>query len=251
MPVQIAYTAVSIGVLGLPHGASDLAIVPQRQRPRFLGSYLICVGLILAWWKFAPFTALVALLVLSAIHFAFDDAPRSRPIERLSRGTLMVAGPALLHRSQLCSLFVALTTRPDDAAGLATVMAFVAAVALVILPLVCFGYWRRNDQQGMILLVAGVLLLLILPPLIGFAIGFVLLHARAQLRVRMAILGCKSVGRYLRMISPIIVGALVVIGSVGVLFAGGNAPGARTLFAGIAALAIPHMLVTPLWTARA
>ncbi|WP_157137087.1 Brp/Blh family beta-carotene 15,15'-dioxygenase [Sphingomonas sp. PAMC 26617] len=249
--MQLAYAAVSIGVLGLPHGASDLAIIPQRQWSGFLTLYLLCASLILVWWMVAPFTALVALLLLSAIHFGLDDVPRSRPIERLSRGILMVAAPALLHHAQLSGLFVVSTAQPENAATLTSVMAVLASVGLAMLPLVLRGYWQRGDRQGMILVAAGVLALLILPPLIGFAIGFVLLHARAQLGVRMAILGCKSVGRYLKITSPIMAGALMVIGSVGVLFAEGNAPGARTLFAGIAALAIPHMLVTPFWRVRA
>lgn len=250
-PVQFAYAAAAIVLLGLPHGASDLALVPAHRRMTFVAAYLACFLLALAWWRVAPFGALIALLLMSATHFAVEDAPATRPVERVCRGVLMVAGPALLHRAELGGLLASATAASEAARLLARAMALLAAVAMVLLPFVLGARWRDGERAGAATLGAGVLALVAMPPLVGFAIGFVLLHARAQLRERMAALECPDLGGYLRRTAPVLAGAVALVGMVAIWFAAAGLPGASTLFAGIAALATPHMLVTPLWAARA
>lgn len=55
---------------------------------------------------------------------------------------------------------------------------------------------------------------------------------------------------YLRATAPILAVALVLLALVGWVMLRWDSSGVRPLFAGLAALAIPHLLVTPLFERR-
>lgn len=241
---QVAYAAGAIATAGLAHGVSDLAIVP-RHRFSFLVAYLAVGAGVLAWWLVAPGSALLIFLLSSAVHFGMEDAPTDRPLERVCRGTLMIAGPALLHRATLADLFAMLTRQPVFAQLLASTLFAAALVALALLPFVL-----TSQRRAPLRLVAGTAALVALPPLVGFTIGFVLLHAVPQLCARMSERQCADIGSYLARHVGICACATGVIGATSLLFLDQASPALSILFAALAALATPHMLVTPLWSDR-
>lgn len=243
--MQLAYTAGAILIYGTLHGASDLAVAPRASRAALIATYGVGVLATLAWWLVAPLGALCGFLMLSAVHFGLDDAPAERPMERWCRGILMVGAPALLHRSTLAGLFAALTGSVAGSALLATALAIGAAVALALLPLALA--WRRADRGALGLLAMGIAALVLLPPLVGFAVAFTLLHARGQLAERMLALGCARLPTYLRRTAPVLAGAAAVLGGTALLFVDGRAPALSTVFAALAALATPHMLAPRRW----
>ncbi|MEJ8631844.1 Brp/Blh family beta-carotene 15,15'-dioxygenase [Sphingomonas sp. I4] len=95
--VHLAFAILGIGVVGMVHGAGDLAVVAKPRRPAFLAAYGLISLATLFWWIREPAVALPAFLVASAIHFGVEDAPCGPLAERIARGVTLVLGPAALH----------------------------------------------------------------------------------------------------------------------------------------------------------
>ena len=245
---QLALAASVIGTVGMLHGASDLAVIRPERRVAFVAAYLVTAAAVLVSWRGCPSVALCLFLFLSAVHFAIEDAPVAAVRERLCRGLLMVFAPAMLHRLELAALFTALTGSPGASAAVAWVAACAGAVGLSMLPAALASAGRRQ-ASGAAPLALGIVAALVLPPLTGFAVAFTLLHAWPQLRARVALTGSGTVPIYLGRHRLIIGGAVATVALTALLFAGHPYPAMATLFASLAALATPHMLITPLFKA--
>lgn len=242
LTVQLGFAVVAVGVIGLAHGASDLAIVEPDRRAAFLALYGTVIVVCLGWWIAAAAVALPAFLLASALHFGLEDAPADRPLERLARGTSLVATPATIHAAALGNL-LSLAGVPDDTTPLLVELLAVAG-GVSAAGLLALGIARRDRR-----LLIGTAALLLLPPLIGFSLGFLILHAVPQTVERRIRLGRTSMAAYLRAIWPILLAAVILIGGIGIIVLRFDPTGVRSLFAGIAALAMPHLLVTP-WFER-
>jgi len=236
--VQLGYAVVAVGVIGMAHGASDLAIVERARRPAFLGLYGVVSLACLWWWTAQPAVALPLFLLASAIHFALEDAPSGTLTERAARGVSLIATPAVVHSTELRELLV-IAGGPDALVpGLVTAMTLIGGVTAGGLMVLA---WQRRDMR----LALGTLTLLAFPPLIGFSLGFLILHALPQTAIRQERIGCRTTAGYVRAVAPILLLAFVLAGVVGALLLRVDASGVRALFAAIAALAVPHLLVTP------
>ena len=243
LPVQLAFAAVAIGLVGMVHGAGDLAVVARSRRPVFLAAYGLVSAICLWWWVTTPAVALPAFLVASAVHFGMEDAPQGPWWERALRGAGLVAAPATLHGPALLAMLAAASggaawlPMAVDGMALAGGIAAAGLLALAV---------RRHDVR----LGIGTAAVLLLPPLIGFSLGFLILHALPQTRERQVELGLPTLGAYLRLTWPILAAAVAIAALVGILLLRWDGTGLRGLFAGIAALAMPHLLVTPWFEAR-
>ena len=244
LAIQLVFAAIAIGAIGMAHGASDLAIVEQRRRPAFLALYAAAFLLCLCWWITDPAVALPAFLMASAIHFGIEDAPGSRPFERIGRGISLVATPATFHAASLAGILefagISRTVLPFMVDTL-VIAGGVAAAGLMIIGL------ARDDRR----LLVGTSALLVLPPLVGFSVGFLILHAVPQTIERSLQLRCETIFAYFRATGPILVSAVILVAIVGGLLLRWDPSGVRSLFAGIAALAIPHLVVTPFFEGSA
>ena len=235
--VQLAFAVVAIGGIGMAHGASDLAIVERRRRPVFLALYGVVALACLWWWIVDPAIALPAFLIASAVHFGLEDAPSGTTIEKIARGTSLVATPATLHVATLGDI-LRLAGAPGGVPMMVGGMAVAGGAAAAWLLVAAI---RRRDAR----LLTGTAALLLLPPLVGFSVGFLILHAVPQTVERRIQLGCPTIIAYLRATGPILLAAVALVGIVGGLLLRWDPSGMRPLFAGIAALAVPHLLVTP------
>ncbi|MBB3951513.1 Brp/Blh family beta-carotene 15,15'-dioxygenase [Aureimonas jatrophae] len=258
-PVPLVFAAILILGLGLPHGASDhlAAMAGRRMRDdpvrllAFLVLYLGAVAITLVLWHAAPGATLAAFLALSAVHFAIDDVSDGmRWAERVARGLMPITLPALFHAEALAQLFAALSTSPggDALAGVASFLAL-PVLALASLAVVLRLRDRERASALELVLIAGALLTF--SPLVGFALVFALVHSRGQTHERMATLHLPTLRAYLLACSPTLVGAAILFASLAALFASGQAPALNVVFIGLAALTVPHMLVTPLFERRA
>ncbi|MBB3472927.1 Brp/Blh family beta-carotene 15,15'-dioxygenase [Sphingomonas sp. BK345] len=241
-PVQLAFAILGIGVVGMVHGAGDLAIVEPVRRRTFLAAYGLVSLATLLWWTADPAVALPAFLVASAVHFGMEDAPKGSFAERIARGTALVAAPATIHLSSYTALLRTAGGPSSNMPTYAPLLALAGGVAAAGLLALA---WLRRDLR----LRAGVGAALLLPPLVGFTFSFLILHALPQTAERRDRLGFSSTSKYLRKVAPIFVGALALAIAVAALLLRFDPSGVRGLFAGIAALAVPHLLVTP-WFER-
>ena len=238
LTVQLAFAAIAIGLVGMVHGASDLEIVEHRRRPTFLALYVSVLLVCLWWWIADPAIALPAFLLASAVHFGLEDAPASRPFERMARGISLVATPATLHAASLTRILLSAGIQASSLPAMVSSLAIVGGIAAGCLVIIGAA---RHDRR----LLVGTTALLILPPLVGFSVGFLVLHAVPQTKERRDRLQCVTTTAYLRTTAPVLVSAVMLVGIVGSLLLRWDPSGVRSLFAGIAALAMPHLLVTP------
>jgi len=238
LTVQLAFAAVAVGIVGMMHGASDLEIIEHRRRPVFLALYVSALLVCLWWWIVDPAIALPAFLLASAVHFGLEDAPASRPFERMARGISLVATPATLHPASLTRI---LGSAGVQASSLPTVVSSLAIAGGIAGGCLAIIGVARHDRR----LLVGTTALLVLPPLVGFSVGFLVLHAMPHTKERRDRLQCVTTTAYLRTTAPVLVAAVTLVGIVGGLLLRWDPSGMRSLFAGIAALAMPHLLVTP------
>ncbi len=243
LPVQLTFAILGIGVVGMVHGAGDLAVVAKPRRPAFLAAYGLVSLVTLFWWINQPAVALPAFLVASAFHFGVEDAPGGPMSERFARGITLILAPATLHAASYADL---LRLAGGSASSLAAFTPSAAIAGGLGGALLLFLAWHRRDTR----LALGVAALILLPPLIGFTIGFLVLHALPQTLERRDRLGCSSTTVYLKTVAPIFGAAILFAGVVAGLLLHFDPSGVRGLFAGIAALAVPHLLVTPWFEAR-
>lgn len=243
LPVQLTFAIVGLGGVGMVHGAGDLAVVAPAWRRTFVIVYGVVSLATLLWWTADPAMALPAFLVASAIHFGIENAPKGGIGERFAHGAGLIAAPAALHSADYAALLHAAAGQASTITGYGPLLAGVGGLAGMALLLLAS---TRRDAR----LAGGACALLVLPPLIGFTVGFLLLHALPQTDMRRDRLGHTSTIAYLRAVTPIMAAAFVLGGVTILLLSRFDPSGVRGLFAGIAALAMPHLLVTPFFEQR-
>ncbi|APQ11972.1 hypothetical protein BJP27_10835 [Pseudomonas oryzihabitans] len=238
---QLAFALVVGLGLGLLHGASDLCLVSPARRPAFLGCYLATALACLLCWQLAGALALALFLLLSAWHFAHEDELFTGRLTSLALGLFVVGGPALLHPAAVARL-LGLAMGPAASLALAQWLTWLLVLGGALsLPVLLLAAWQRRCPWLAVTLFAVVLA----PPLVGFALGFYLLHAAPQTGVRQRLLGAASLKAYLWLTWPILLGAAVFTLAGGLVFLLQERTGIRALFAVLAAFAVPHMLVLP------
>ncbi len=238
LTVQLAFAAIAVGIVGMVHGASDLEIIDHQRRPAFLALYVSALLVCLWWWIVDPTIALPAFLLASAVHFGLEDAPASRSFERMARGISLVATPATLHAASLTRILHSAGVQASSLPTMVSSLAIAGGIAAGCLAIIGVA---RHDRR----LLVGTTALLVLPPLVGFSVGFLVLHAVPQTKERRDRLQCVTTTEYLRTTAPVLAAAVTLVLIVGGLLLRWDPSGVRSLFAGIAALAMPHLLVTP------
>ncbi|MFP4282113.1 MAG: Brp/Blh family beta-carotene 15,15'-dioxygenase [Opitutales bacterium] len=244
---RILLLTVFVVLLGLPHGALD-PLVARRARVwtglpgliGFLALYVLLAGATLLLWLWLPGVALVLFLAYAAWHFGGDWDDALPPPRRLLPGTLIVTGPMLWWGAEVESYFATLAG-PAAAAGLRQILPTVALVALVGTLVLALRQWRSRRDVAIEL---GVLALAcaLLPPLLFFVVYFCGLHSPRHL------------GEAVRGERPShvwAVGVAILLVTLGGAFSLWQLapPGhweeglLRTVFIGLAALTVPHMLL--------
>lgn len=243
LSVQLGFAVIAIGLLGMAHGASDLEVVRRERRLPFLAAYGVVIVLCLCWWHYDSALALPGFLLASAIHFALEDAPGGHLIERLARGIGMITAPAALHLGPFSTILHQAglgSAIPDAVATGIAVTGGLCAAGLIVTGVL------RHDRT----LITGMLALVVLPPFVGFSMGFLILHALPQTRLRRDQLGCRSYNGYLHATWPVLTAAILLAAGTAVMIHPADRAGIQSLFAALAALAIPHMLITPWYESR-
>jgi Brp/Blh family beta-carotene 15,15'-monooxygenase len=211
--VRYAPFALSLVVLGLPHGALDhlapgrtLGTDPSRRSMLFVGLvYLVLGGAYLGWWFLEPVTAAVAFILLTWFHWgqgdlyalvAFTDAEhlptrRTRALTLAVRGAMPMLVPFVAHPAPyraVVAAFVGLFGASD--ASLAVLFGptvrLVVAALLVGLSLATVGLGYRRVRAGAargpwVTDVAELGLLwvffVVVPPVLAIGVYFCLWHS--------------------------------------------------------------------------
>ena len=237
-------------VAGLPHGALDVLTAEAWLKPRlrkrwlpvFIAAYLAAGALVVALWAIAPRLALTGFLLLAALHFGEALAPAGpkRPQRTVAHGLAPIVVPALAHSGAVASAFAALAGRAEAATLVAALSGPVALVWLIAVVVAV------ASRAPIVELAAVVLVFVALPPLAAFAVYFAGLHGPRAV-AEIARTHGRSVGALLATAAPFVALGTGLI-AVGYALSGGSPCGAspalvRALFVGLAALAVPHLLL--------
>ena len=238
MVYQLLFASVAIGLLGMAHGASDLAVVRPGKKRQFLSGYLALMALCLLGWKSYPTSALPIFLLASVGHFAIEEPLASGWRRRLAIGIGLITLPAVFY---LHETTVLLSYAGFSSHSLALIMKIMQGMGILCAAQLLITASLQRDYRTL----AGVLSLLFFPPLIGFSLGFLILHAFPQTRKRCYLLGCNNYYDYLRLTWPILCGALL-FSLLAIMFILPEAQNTvRRLFTLLTALALPHLIITP------
>jgi Brp/Blh family beta-carotene 15,15'-monooxygenase len=268
---QLALLAAAVAVVGLPHGALDHLVARQIFRPvfgsrwwlPFAGGYLSLAGFMLALWIAFPVPALVTFLVLSALHFGWDDplwirraSPGWNAVERFAAGSLPIVLPTWLHAAEVTIIFSWLMpSRATLDPGV--VGALAGCAAAVVLPVAALRLARLASgghlAAGAELAAIGALHV-VAPPLIAFLTYFCGWHS---IRHALELAGDLAPGRlgeglrrFVREAIP-----LTLLTVVAAVFAGAAVFGAgvrldavlaSVVFIGLSVLTVPHMAMMAL-----
>jgi Brp/Blh family beta-carotene 15,15'-monooxygenase len=254
-PLQIALLAPLVALLGVPHGGLDLHVASRlwplaRRRDRWVFglSYLAVAGAVLALWLVAPAPALAAFLAYSALHFGGDWRRELPELARLAAGVAVVAMPAWRFEAEVAALFGVLAPA-EAAAPTAAVLHHAAPWAAVVA--IAGALARRRLATGLELATLAALATAA-PPLLYFVVYFCGLHSprhfvetldQLDLDWRHGARAAAPLTALTLAFAAIAVAALVQRG------AALESATLATVFIGLAALAVPHMLlVERFWT---
>ncbi len=147
--VQLALLAAAVAMFGLPHGALDHLAARRIFEPKFgrtwwVGfgaTYLALAALMAMLWIAVPLLALCLFLILSALHFGWDDpfwidiSGRGwTMLERFSVGAVPIVLPTWSHPHEVTTIFSWLMPQRIvlDSGIVAAVAGCIAAVVLPI-----------------------------------------------------------------------------------------------------------------------
>jgi beta-carotene 15,15'-dioxygenase len=240
-------------IAGLPHGALDIELlINSADDPvhfSVTASIILYVSLALSvallWWLL-PTAALIGLLLLSAYHFGGDWSGLERVGERVLVGATLLSAPALAHQSSVAIIFSWLI--PADAASVVAGAMHWASLPLLLsaAALTCIRWHQIRAQCEEIIVVAFVAM--VLQPLTFFVIYFCALHSMRHLAdVRRTLSNLR--GRTLVLRGAPYAATAMACCWVGSVFFSSVPTGAAFLssvFVGLAALTVPHMLLCEL-----
>jgi Brp/Blh family beta-carotene 15,15'-monooxygenase len=236
-------------VLGLPHGALDPMVARKAfghydryNDLSFYSGYLLAVFVYAMLWMKLPTLGLASFLMISAYHFGSDWYPRGSIFTRLGYGLAVVTLPALLHASDEARIFALLGTQhAQTLVDTSRVLAPLAVTVGVVGAVLQFKQ-RRNDLVEFLAIIAGALML---EPLVFFTCYFSLLHSPRHLLETAKDLGLANFQSIaLKSLSILI--ATLVLGCLFYMSLRGASMSGRivmTVFIGLAALTVPHMLL--------
>ena len=258
---QVAVLLAGIVLVGFPHGAFDHLVARPVLRPRlgrhwwapFGLGYLALAGLVWLAWLAAPAVNLAGFLAASVLHFGLGDvedglAPRRMPaaVPVLAYGALPILLPMALHPADAAPVLAALADVPvgamQDTLGLAIWLLVPWCIAFVIVVLAAVR--ERRGVAERLAMAAGFVLL---PPLLAFGIYFGAGHAvRHLLRLGAWHRGPPRAAARWMAWTMLPAAAACAMGIAGLAWLGRDAAAdvLAPLFRVIAALTLPHMVVT-------
>jgi Brp/Blh family beta-carotene 15,15'-monooxygenase len=243
-------------VIGLPHGAFDGAIARHLGYSRTLGGlikfitvYLCLAGAVVAFWVWQPGLALALFLLISAVHFGYGDATATNGIARAvqiaAHGGVAVFGISLFHLQQVTPIYAALTNGDIMLAVMMTEMfpIFIMPVAALYLIAAISDAGLRPRLVELALL---CLLLSVVPPLVGFAIYFCVIHTGRHMRQIWDRVSSHVTPRHI--LSQAMLFTLASWGGGAMMLwwlDSGNISQdlLQVIFIGLAALTVPHMIL--------
>jgi len=254
---------------GLPHGAYDIALLRRAvaldrsgaglaggglARVGLTGDGLVRVGLVVggyvatallmvSLWLTVPLVALVLFLAVAAVHFGEDWAMLEEPLLRVAAGAAVIGAATIGHPSAVSGVFVAMSD--PRAAVVARIVTAIAPVALLVTLVGIALAWRQGSRHWAGAMAVCLGLLIMLPPVAGFALFFVFLHSPRHLAQTRVLLRDMTRTRWLG--TGALLSGVAILGWWGVRVIAPSrfdpSLGAQA-FQLLASVAVPHLLLS-------
>lgn len=186
-PGRIAVFATLTFLLGgLPHGAFDIHLAARSARlgharlALFTAIYVGLFALMLIGWAVLPSLTLVFFLLSAAVHFGADWPETDEPLFRVALGFAPICAIGVGHLSDVEALFAAMAS-PATAAAATALIVLVAPITLSVAAIALLVIARRSGGHRPVIFAALLASLLVVPPLIGFALFFCAFHTPQHL----------------------------------------------------------------------
>ena len=248
-PTALAALVIGVILLGLPHGALDPIVARKAFGAHryysplaFYATYLILALSYSLVWSRYPTLGLSSFLGIAALHFGSDWQHRGNTLTRVAYGLTIVTLPALVHPLAVTGIYAALGT--SHAQQLVEVSKFVALTAIFLggAGAVLQFKQRASDLYEFVAIVAAATLL---GPLVFFTCYFCLLHSPRHLLETAGALGIASLRRLTLVATPIVLATVALSGIFWFVLPEISYSGRllTLVFAGLASLTVPHMLL--------
>ncbi len=248
-PAAVACATIVFIGGGIPHGAYDIALLRRAvalggaKLGLAVGGYVAVALLMAMLWMTVPLAALVLFLAVAAVHFGEDWPMLDEPLLRFAAGAAVIGAATLGHPAAVSSLFVAMSD--PRAAVIAQIVTAAAPVMLLVTIVGIMLAWRTGSQHWATAMAVCLGLLLVLPPVAGFALFFVFLHSPRHLAQTRTRLRDMTLARWLG--TGALLSGLTILGGWGVrsMMPSRFDPSVvAQAFQLLASVAVPHLLLS-------
>ena len=279
--VLVCVAAVMVAILGVPHGGLDhwtgRRLLASRFRDSwwklfFPGYLAVGVAVAVSWFVF-PLATVIGFFLLSAWHFGREDQHRiaaksggtrsSAMLEHVSAialGGLVIWIPALVRTDEM-TWMLRMIVPANDPGAVEQIVFFTRSIAVFLCPVAlvaCVLQLRREGQDlNAWVPVATVGIAAIAPILVSFTTYFCLWHSilgLSRLRSQEGLTAPRFVASVLPLsvmaVSGVVAAGWFVRQSLGTSSIGTMPQSLQTLFIGLSAIAVPHLLLHE-WADRA
>ena len=251
-----------IFLIGLPHGAFDLAIVigivNQKTLSKityFIFSYIGLGVIVIITWLLAPQFSLIVFLIISVIHFGLGDTAHSsiiniskltKIVQILSHGGAIISITSLSNYGEVNIIFSILAFGSTWLVWIVIKILFFVT-ALTMLTYFIMSIKMPELRRKFVELTALSVAFYMFPPLVSFSLYFCFIHTFRHVRSVWTFLLNKSSYKYvfstvlLLSISSWIFGALAFL--VVSNFYPPESAILQVTFIGLASLTVPHMIL--------
>ena len=247
--------------IGLPHGAMDGALAAhfgwmesKKKAATFLIGYVAMAALVVGFWFVAPAISFIIFLGISMYHFGKGDVntdgEEPSVTESLARGGVVIGGISQFHRVDADEIFQVLIGSNTELVWLFLNSVVPMTLIFAILSMVN----KSTGERGSLLAeIAGLALIFsILPPLVGFAIYFCLIHSIRHFASMRAMLSDTitklQITKTTILFSAISWAAGLIILAQQSSNIGFEPALLQVIFIGLAALTVPHMILVDGYT---
>ena len=247
-----ALASAALLIFGMPHGSFDLALLQRgpgagglfQSRTALIILYLTCAAAMYLVWRTAPVAALMAFLIMSVIHFAEDWEGCGSSFLAGGIALALISAPSLMHGDSLSGLFMTLSGRAS-AAILADYLLLVAPTMLLLAIAGVAMLWHSGRRRLALSAACALTAMLLLPPVMGFALFFCLVHSPIQFRSHATALGLRGADQWGGAVIPLTLGGLGI--AIAIFAMGSGQSLADGIFASsfiaLSVLTAPHMAV--------
>jgi len=242
--------------IGLPHGAMDGALAAhfgwmesKKKAATFLIGYVAMAALVVGFWFVAPAISFIIFLGISMYHFGKGDVntdgEEPSVTESLARGGVVIGGISQFHRVDADEIFQVLIGSNTELVWLFLNSVVPMTLIFAILSMVN----KTTGERGSLLAeIAGLALIFsILPPLVGFAIYFCLIHSLRHFASMRAMLSDTFSKLQITRTTVLFSALCWAVGLIVLAQQSSNIgfePALlQVIFIGLAALTVPHMIL--------